>query len=232
VSSRNEYKIVVANVNSGLSEENILLLNTFSQILEFTLEVVVVNFDLDLQVDSNISIAAYGRLFLMESLEENFLYLDSDTVVHVGWEQVYSFLGSNSQEKQYAVAATIEPRSLYYSNHPNNSNNLARRKALDTYIFSGILLVDVSVLKQLNFANVWREAAKNSKEYGFVQHDQDILNYVLANRVKPFPSHFNHLHGTASEYPRFFSSCIGRPKPWTVSREDQTGINLVKNLHS
>jgi lipopolysaccharide biosynthesis glycosyltransferase len=216
------FKIIIANVNTGIQSKNIDFIKSFLDRFEIDFEIIDFHVDFQLQKD-NFSIAAYGRCFLMEKLQKNFLYLDVDSVAHFGWDQFIDD-AIRTDRGWHAVQATVEPDSLYYAGLPRFQKNQARQKAKDTYLFAMMLIVNVKKIREIGFSRAWREAAGRYSEFGFEQFDQDVLNYVLAGIVKPLDSNVNHLHGTPRQYPIYFSSCISNPKPWVISPEEQIKI--------
>lgn len=216
----NNFKIFIANINKGISVEYIDLIHEFSDYFEIEIEILEFECDLSVQVDQKIPIAAYGRFYLMETMQFDFLYIDVDSIAYYGWDQFLQKSIEN-RNKKFAVQATIEPRSLYFASQQRYLNNKARQNAGETYLFAMLLIVNIKKLEEINFSVAWRKSALNYDQLGFMQYDQDVLNYVLAKFVEPLPSAVNHLHGTQMEYPVFFSSCISNPKPWTITKGEQ-----------
>ena len=227
----NNFKLIIANINNTISLKNINLIQEFSKFLKIEIEIIDFELELAVQIDEKISIPAYGRFFLMESMKQDFLYLDVDSIAYFGWDQ---FLESSieSRGESCAVQATIEPKSFYFKNQPRFLKNQARQRAGDRYLFSGLLIINVEKLREVDFSSKWRESALNYSKLGFMQHDQDVLNYVLSGFVEPLSSNVNHLHGKPKSYPKYFSSCIGSPKPWTISIEEQKIITGLWSLGS
>ena len=220
----NNFKIFIANVNKSISIDNVNLIHEFTNYFEIEIEFVEFECDFSVQTDQKISIAAYGRFYLMETMQSDFLYIDVDSIAYYGWDQ---FLVNSIQNRnqKFAVQATTELKSLHFASQARFQSNKARQNARETYLFSGLLIVNVKKLEEINFSTTWRISALQYEQLGFMQHDQDVLNYVLANFVEPLPVFANHLHGTPMDYPVFFSSCIGHPKPWTISSEEQVKLS-------
>ena len=220
-SSSQEFKIVVANVNQTLGNESIQTILQFCTLFRIPLEFYDVELDFEVQTDSRFSLAAYGRLFLMEIIQSRFLYLDVDGLAHPGWDRIFSDHHEFLDKDGVALVATIAPDAMLTSMQPRYGRNQARKMATSNYFFDMIFLVDPIKLKKIDFSNKWRDAARDYKALGFMQHDQDVLNYILHDTVAPLHPSYNHLHGLPNAYPRFFSSCVGHPKPWTFSEEDK-----------
>lgn len=219
--SLGDFEIVIANVNQTLGVKSVQIIIEFCSIFDIDLEFRDVVLDFDIQTDNRFSIATYGRLFLMEILKTRFLYLDVDALAHPGWDRIFIDCGEILDKDKVAVVASIAPDAMSTSTQHRYSLNQARQRARSNYFFAMIIFVDPIKLQLSGFSNRWRDAARDYLSLGFMQHDQDVLNYLLHDQVAPLHASYNHLHGLPSVYPRFFSSCVGHPKPWTFSEEDK-----------
>lgn len=115
---------------------------------------------------SSISLAAYLRLFISDLLPkeaEKALYLDSDILFLSDIEQLYNMDISN-----YALAAVEDIDNKDFFRITNST----------PYFNSGIILFNISFLRQINFTQLAINFIAENK-FHLKYHDQDVLNALL-----------------------------------------------------
>lgn len=124
-------------------------------------------------LDVNVSFpkAAFSRLFLTRVKElDKILYLDSDTIINNGIQELYS-----TDISKYEMAG-VQDNAAYYllKKIGMNKNN--------KYINSGVLLMNLKLLRENNFEKRVFDFIKKNK--GKVNHhDQGIINGVCKNSI-------------------------------------------------
>ena len=132
----------------------------------------------DLYISRHIKIPAYYRLFICDVLPDldRCIYLDGDTIILKDLSELYNTdLGDNIIGGVYDLCGGI---GKHRENHPLNEPK--------KYINSGVLLINLNRYK--NESTILIEYAKNHECY---YHDQDVINYVLENKITLLPLKYN-----------------------------------------
>ncbi len=170
----------------------------------------------------HITVAAYYRLFLANILPNEInkiLYLDCDIIVRYSLKELW-----DTDITNYAVgcvADQCESLILFY-------NRLKYPQALG-YFNSGVLLINLAYWRKYNLQNEYLFFLKKHPDR-VVNHDQDILNYILRNKKKALPLKYNVQNGflcnqlqISWEYEKDLEEAINKPyiihyldriKPW------------------
>lgn len=124
-----------------------------------------------LDVNVNFPKAAFSRLFLTRVQElDKILYLDSDTIINNGIQELY-----NIDISEYEIAG-VQDNAAYYLLKKIGMNKKNR------YINSGVLLMNLELLRKNNFEKRVFDFIK--KHNGKVNHhDQGIINGVCKNDI-------------------------------------------------
>lgn len=175
---------------------------------------IVSKFPMPTYADAHISIATYYRLFAAEILPQDIdkvIYMDCDMVARKSFAELW-----NTDIEGYALAAV-------YQNMGESQSRDKRRLLMPDnvgYFNAGLLLINLDYWRKYdvteNLFNFIRE------HYNLIkQHDQDVLNAVLYEKVKPISFTWNYL-------PFFFD--IKRYKFQPFLNYDEP-INNPANIH-
>jgi len=124
-----------------------------------------------LPIDQYFTVAAYIRLFLTEFLDSSVkrvLYLDGDLVVTTDIRALWQ-----TDLNGAFLAAVPEPHAL-----PGDSEIVNY-----PYFNSGVLLIDVDLWRAANVLPGFLAYAKENASQ-LAHHDQDVLNYTFAGKVR------------------------------------------------
>lgn len=154
----------------------------------------------------------YARLFLGELLPpdvERVIYLDSDVFVRSGIEDLFQI---DLQGK--AIAAALQPDRM----HCIAGQDLKARQAFsmaEPYFNSGVMLIDMSQYRGVDFARVLLESLPQS-EIDMFYYDQDIINFVFKHRILELEYRWN-LQNAEPSHEVLNPSIVhysANPKPW------------------
>ena len=131
----------------------------------------------------HITIATYYRLFLINILPseiDKVLYLDCDIIVRHSLKDLW-----NTDISDYAIGCVADQReaSIDFYNRLRYSQNLG-------YFNAGVLLINLAYWREYGVQDEFIEFLRNYPER-VVNHDQDVLNYVLRNKKKKLPLKYN-----------------------------------------
>lgn len=121
-----------------------------------------------------------ARLFFQKIMDKNIadiknlLYLDADTIVIDSLNEIGKY-----NKGLYAV------KDACLTNYYKSLNNL------DTYYNSGVIYIDVNEWANNNYQEKILDFIKNNSQIKLSYPDQDILNCVLSNEIKPLPPTYN-----------------------------------------
>ncbi|MDR0486281.1 MAG: glycosyltransferase family 8 protein [Elusimicrobiota bacterium] len=152
----------------NLTEENREKLLSLKQTWDFEISFINVDETLfaKLPLDNN-SPTLYYRLLIPEILPENvekIIHLDSDLILNADIKRLWDI-----KLDGYLIAAVLdEPK-------------INRKK---TYINAGVVVYNIKALKEFGFCKKWRDYADVLPQGVKLQYyDQDILNYIIDERV-------------------------------------------------
>lgn len=170
-------------IDNNISDENKTKLKKMVE--SYKRNIIFINFEkykqyLNLNMQWNISISSYARLFICSMLPSNIdkvLYFDCDTLILDDLNELW-----NEELMDFYVAGVCDtvPSNIKQSIGLNNT---------DFYINAGILLVNLEK---------WREDNLEKKLLNFIQnhngsvvhHDQGVINGVIKNK-KILPLKYN-----------------------------------------
>lgn len=136
---------------------------------------------LQLNMQWNISISAYARLFISSVLPINVnkvLYLDCDTVIVNKIDQLW-----NTDVNEYYVAGVEDTVS-------STTKNAVGIDINDKYINSGMLLINLKKWREDNIQDKFIKFI-DSKNGSVNHHDQGVINGVLFKKIKTLNPKFN-----------------------------------------
>lgn len=138
---------------------------------------------------------AMVRCFLAQILnEDKVIYLDVDTIVNGDLSGLWSYnMGGNC---------------------------IAAREESNGYFNSGVLLMNLKLIRALGLDRTWTDLLKTCK---FVFPDQDAMNIAFINRIATIPHKYNKLGKVdiADDDEIIIRHFAGRAKPWTDGASDE-----------
>jgi lipopolysaccharide biosynthesis glycosyltransferase len=209
-------KIFIANVNATLSQGSQRILKEFAVALNLNVEIIPVKVPEHVQTDDRISIASYGRLCLADYLVEDFVYIDTDSLVMPGWELIYDYMTLLEEKSEYLLAA-MPALGNQSAPWPVSEDDKTQ------YRFHASLLVIKSrnwkehFLKEENPS--WQKIATLHEDLKFVSHDQTVLQYAAQGRFLHLPPDFVSFATKMNVSTRIITSGLWR-KSWTIPRDD------------
>ena len=204
-----DFRVAVGSINGGLSDKSKKIIGEFAQLIHIPIEIRDFTLNEDLQ-STHLNIQAYTRLLWLDTLEENFLWLDADTLPLENWEGVFDQL--ENEPPNIVLAATID--STIINNMHKSPNNAAYRVGGKSYFNDGIFLGNPIAWRENGYSQKWREVGSAYRELGFIEHDQDILNYLLIEDRKIMSADFNAMVMPGSDITQKILHYTGNPKPW------------------
>jgi len=157
-----------------LSPENVKLIEFFFEILEVPLSIFDATVPPDVRIDSRISIAAYGRLWMAENLKADFVYLDADSLALQGWQDIFKEI----QELKSHPESLLGAKAAQTNNGLNWESNESGSNLLCFHPICLVISWDNWRANTKKFgAESWYSIAKKSSELNLLAHDQDILQF-------------------------------------------------------
>lgn len=177
-------------LDSGISKQNQLKIKALAEIRPFEIEFVNVEYFDNLPELLHLSKDTYSRAkvpTLFPNLQKA-LYLDCDMVVRSSLVELW-----NVDISQYLVAASPDIMNYSARQHQGVADYITQYTgSIDNYYFNaGMLLMNLEKLREFDFENKFISYANEIKEqlrYG----DQDILNGLLAGKVKYVDQSWNY----------------------------------------
>lgn len=228
----------------GLTRHNVELLTNHVASLGGKIEICIVNseivgkFPMPEYADAHISIATYYRLFAALILPDNIdkiIYMDCDMIARKSFNDLW-----NMDINGYALAA------VYQSMGESQTRDKRRLLMPDDvgYFNAGLLLMNIDYWRKNNVTDKLFYFIK--AHYGLIkQHDQDVLNAVLYNSVKPISFTWNYMPLFFDLKPSKFQSFlnynepiadpanihfVSAPKPWDFGCENPYRRDYYKVL--
>lgn len=136
---------------------------------------------LKLNMQWNISISSYARLFVSSMLPHNLdkvLYFDCDTVIVNRLDELW-----NTNMNKYYVAGVADTVS-------NSTKSAVGIVSDGKYINAGMLLINLKRWREDNIEDKFIEFI-NINNGRVTHHDQGVINGVLHNKLKIIPPKFN-----------------------------------------
>jgi len=208
-------KICIANVNGTLSEDSCRLIEKFASYLNLEIKVFEASVPDNVRTSSRVSIAAYGRLWLADNLSENFVYIDTDSLVLPGWEEIFDYADLLDQNRELLLGAmpALENRTPPWP--------IAIGDTTQYRFHSGILIINHKnwtehFSKKENLP--WQKIASMHEELQFVGHDQPVLQYAAQGKYLHLPPDLVNLATKYTQTTKVLTSGVWK-KPWTVPRD-------------
>ena len=231
--AKREIRYILGYNVTDLSPTSISTIVQFANRMNINLTFLPLEKIKQVEMANHVSLSAYHKLQIFDVLKEAFLYVDSDTIMCVGWDVILD--GDYFSSSNIVLSAHVE--------HTNSSNamseNLAKRRSGDLYFNSGVMVVNPMRWRQLEFDKVWKGVAGDRDNLRFDLNDQDVLNYLLPGHVKQLDAKFNYfandlgpMEVTRSDVSNpAIIHYVGECKPWNFSESDKLFFRLL-NLTS
>jgi len=223
--SQKKLKVGLGVVEGNFSPESLGVVQNFCNFLKIELLYKEFTFDFQVQLE-HLPKESYIRILWMDALDEQFLWLDSDTLPLSGWDEIFSYLGT--EENDPIICAVADTKII--SKREKSPLNLAYQRAADTYFNAGVFVTNALKWKEKGCSFIWKEVGANFKELGFIHHDQDILNYVLSNDKKIIPGKFNVIVSHPTQIEQNILHFAGGPKPWHLDSTAAEYYSAVESL--
>ena len=233
------FEILFVNMNNCLSPENEKVIRSFCHVLGIPLEVTQIESGLEIEFEFEYTnLVGYARLFLMDTMNEDFIWLDADLLLLPGWTQIFYELGDSDHPNVCLRVAKDTNATIEFLKVANS--NQAYLRARDRYFNAGVMKIRPTVWQRSVNESHWQEVALKSKSLGFNYNDQDVLNFLASGKISIIDSRFNHIPG--SDTPEHNQPVImhfaGYPKPWKLSEKGKEflmatqGANYFRTRHS
>lgn len=175
-------------VTDFLSDENKAKIEELKKIKDFELEYIYVNEkDFENVNTGHLKISQFYRflLFKLESVDK-LLYLDADMVCRHDVSELYA-----TDIEGYSVAGAED----IMAQHMKNTYGLSETT---TYINSGVMLLNLKETRNIELSEVLKDLPPIfvPGTYG----DQDVINYILQDKVLPVDLRWNYCYPFATTY--------------------------------
>jgi lipopolysaccharide biosynthesis glycosyltransferase len=226
-SNTKNFRIIVGNINGMLSRESIDIIERFTKSLGLDLEIINITTSLNPIFDHQFNLTVFARIFLMDMLDEDFIWFDADLLLMPGWDQI--FIESVEEDHDSTVIYGVADSAFFLQMLAKNENQ-AYVKAAGRYINSGVLKISTKNWKKLPKVVDWQDMAQNPKKYGFSFVDQDILNFLCADHIKLMPPGFNYIVGDKIliQEKILIKHFAGSPKPWHLDKAGKKFLLAVQ----
>jgi len=209
-------KILIANVNSTLSQESQKLVERFTSRLGIHITIYEAEISPKVKTSNRVSVAAYGRLWLADNIDEDFVYIDTDSLLLPGWESVFCFLDKLKDDSDLLLGAmpALENKTPPWPIQVGDNTQ---------YRFHSSILVIAHDNWKKHFENPknipWQTIATMHDKLRFVGHDQPVLQYAAQGKYLHLPPDLVNFATTSTSSTKVLTSGVWR-KPWTVAREN------------
>jgi lipopolysaccharide biosynthesis glycosyltransferase len=226
-SKKQDFRIILANMNGMLSERAISIAEHFMKSLGLDLEVLDIKSSLNPTFAHHYNLTIYSRLFLMDMLDQDFFWFDADLILMPEWDQI--FVESSEQPTGNEVIFGVLDSQITRQKKAKELNQ-AYIRIEGAYINSGVMKICVKNWKKLHKKNDWKEMIRISEDYGLTNNDQDIINFICAGRVGYLPAGFNYIVGDEISFNEkiLIKHYAGAPKPWKLDKKGREFIMAVQ----
>lgn len=170
--------------------------------------------------------AMYYRLALHEILkdEKRCIYIDGDTIVRKDLTEMYS-----TNMDGYYIAGIRDFN--YYINKDSDHNKLIGIPDLNTYVCSGVLIMNLEKIRNDGLGDVFDKLIKeNDEKKIFKFPDQDALNKACYGHILTLPFKYGALAHTGFEksYTESkYAQWASNEKDWDEGRKDPTIVHFT-----
>jgi lipopolysaccharide biosynthesis glycosyltransferase len=225
-------KFLIANVDGLLSPRGEELVLRTSEALGFSAEIVPLKTPTwDVHYTNQWNATVFARLLLLDQLQERFLWLDSDTLVLNGWQEV-----AERSEDLFAtsdvIACAVRDRDSTLARMARTRTNEAFLASHGEYVNAGIFVGDPQRWRAARMHDRWMNVVATQSRRGFEYFDQDVLNLVLAGRIGILPRAYNHIVSELTMGDERVLHFAGYPKPWNLSPDGQAFFMASEALNA
>ncbi|HUB69379.1 MAG TPA: glycosyltransferase [Acidimicrobiales bacterium] len=224
-------EFLVANVNGLLSREAIDLVSELLDVFGAAGRVLDVRVDIKNFERYQWNLVVYARLRLLDTLDEPFLWLDSDTLLRPGWDELFN-LSDQLFDNETVVACAVLDRQQTLDHMSTEGTNQAYSASKGAYFNSGVFAADPLRWRSGGFAEEWLPLVAHQEAHGFTFPDQDILNFLLAGRVGLLPRAFNHIVSEPTTGEEKVLHYAGYPKPWRLDPKGRAFFIATEALNA
>jgi len=227
IHSQRRMKVGLGVIRGNFSPQNLEVVQDFCKVLNIDLVFKEFVFDSEVKLSTRIGREGYIRILWMDELDEQFLWLDSDTLALPGWDEIYSYLGT--EENEPTICAVADKKVI--ARREEFPQNTAYQKAADSYFNSGVFLANPLAWKKNKYNVIWKNVGASFRELGFIHHDQDILNYVVRNDDRRLVhGKFNVIVNHPTQIEQSILHFAGGPKPWHLDDTSLKYFSAIENL--
>lgn len=160
----------------------------------------------------------FAKFLIADVIAEDFVWVDADTLLLVGWDQVFQ-----SDPSQSLAAVSGVQDSWVAANLDKFKNNLSVTQAFidgTRYLNAGVLQVR-SLIWQERYSQEWKPVAKQARQLGFSMGEQDVLNHLVKGDSGKINETLNRIVDPRSKYepPIGIWHFAGGWKPWGRSTQ-------------
>lgn len=215
-SSREPLRVLVANTNNMLSAKAANMAKALLDVLGAEGRVEDVRVEVKDFSRYQWNATVYARLGLLDTLDEVFLWLDSDLLLCPGWHTIFE-VGSQMLEDESLLACAVRDRQRTLDLLKKEGTNEAYLAAGDNYFNTGVFLADPRRWRREGLQDQWVDLVGEAEARGFVFPDQDVLNFLLAGRAGLLAGTFNHIVSETMSGREIVLHYAGYPKPWALT---------------
>ncbi len=223
---------LIANVDGLLSPRGEELVLRTSEALGFSAEIVPLKTPTwDVHYTNQWNATVFARLLLLDQLSERYLWLDSDTLVLNGWQQVTE-CSENLFATSDVIACAVRDCDSTLAQMAKAGTNEAFVVSHGNYVNAGIFVGDPRRWRAEGMHDRWTDVVATQSRRGFEYFDQDVLNLVLAGRIGILPRAYNHIVSEPAMGDERILHFAGYPKPWKLSPDSQAFFMASEALNA
>lgn len=210
---------LLGDVPGALSDSNRSILERVSSWLDISIRWADIRLPDGLHTSGYTTALSYARLAFADTLEFPFFWLDADTILLSGWEEILTLPRVPNGMVSRASIEELDETSL-------TSANEARIQAGSVYFNAGVMELDPQLWRSHSFDRQWPILATEYHSRNFQFHDQDILNFLLSGLNVGLPPKFNFrppFKNNSSDEPVILHFST-RLKPWLIPRSQRTRL--------
>jgi len=208
--------MISGNLNDSLSEADKKFMQKYAEYIGLSLEIKDLTMPADLTNYLGKSAIAYLPLLFLDTLTQDFIWLDSDLLLDSDWDLIFTAVPDERNREKHVVAA-VKDRIATSALLRTEARNSSYLKRPEHYFNSGVVWMSPTAWKANNFDKQWAAVVRKDEELGLQYNEQDTLNYMLHNHVTFMPQKFNYMPGDLTDEEPVITHFAGYPKPWVLS---------------
>ena len=230
VHSNRPLRLQMINVNGLLSPSGQRIAKDLLSLLHVDGEITEMSLELNTDFRYQWNATVYARLGLLDVMEERFMWLDSDTILRSGWNEIFAEAERLMQDSNVIACGVLDcPTTL--DELRQSGNNSAFQTSQGVYVNAGIFMADPVRWRRSGNNLLWKELVTKQSELGFIYGDQDVLNYLLAGKVGILPPQFNHIVSEAANGTEVILHYAGAPKPWKLTERGRAFYVAIEAIN-